>query len=79
MKKWNKPEIEAVDIKETAHGWTGLFRDGGYLGDGELSGHLTWSLPCESKNNTPAATTDTVAPATPVVNEPVFDMVDELS
>lgn len=42
MKKWNTPEINELSIKETEHNWTGIYRDGGYIGDGEISGHLSW-------------------------------------
>ena len=45
MMKWVKPSVEEININETAHNWTGLFRDGGYIGDGEISGHLTWDKP----------------------------------
>lgn len=51
MKNWDKPEVEELQISETAHGWTGIYRDGGYLGDGEISGHLTWTKP-EDNNST---------------------------
>lgn len=45
MKKWNMPAVEEININETAHNWTGLYRDGGYIGDGEVSGHLSWTKP----------------------------------
>lgn len=51
MKKWNKPEINELSIAETAHNWTGIYRDGGYVGDGIISGHLQWTKP-EDKPNT---------------------------
>lgn len=31
MEKWTKPELETLDINETAHKWTGVYRDGGYI------------------------------------------------
>ena len=43
MKKWNTPALEEVAINETAHNWTGIYRDGGYIGDGIVSGHLSWN------------------------------------
>ena len=42
MKKWNAPSVEELNINETAHNWTGIYRDGGYIGDGIISGHLSW-------------------------------------
>lgn len=47
MKKWIKPELTSLDLRETAYNWTGKYRDGGYIGDGILSGHLT----CDKPNN----------------------------
>ena len=45
MKKWNTPVVDELNINETAHNLTGIYRDGGYIGDGEVSGHLKWSKP----------------------------------
>lgn len=45
MKKWNTPVVDELNINETAHNWTGIYRDGGYIGDGEISGHLSWDKP----------------------------------
>ena len=45
MKNWNAPVVEELSVKATAHNWTGIYRDGGYIGDGEISGHLSWSKP----------------------------------
>lgn len=45
MKNWNRPEVAELDIKETAKNWTGIYRDGGYIGDGVISGHLSWDKP----------------------------------
>ena len=42
-KRWLKPELVSTDIKETSHNWIGIYRDGGYIGDGEISGHLSWT------------------------------------
>ena len=52
MKKWNTPKIEALDLQETAHDWLGIYRDGGYVGDGEISGHLSWTKPTEKPEAT---------------------------
>ena len=42
-KNWVKPGFVSLDIKETSHNWIGIYRDGGYIGDGEISGHLSWT------------------------------------
>ena len=44
MKQWQEAKLQQLDIEETAHNWTGIYRDGGYIGDGEISGHLTWEM-----------------------------------
>lgn len=54
MKKWANPGIEALDLQETAHNWTGVYRDGGYIGDGIISGHLSWDKPTEKPEETKA-------------------------
>lgn len=51
MAKWEKPELETLDITETAHNWTGVYRDGGYIGDGQVSGHLSWDKPVDDSKN----------------------------
>ena len=53
MMKWVKPSVEEININETAHNWTGLFRDGGYIGDGEISGPLTWDKPTDGDSDKP--------------------------
>ena len=45
MKKWNAPSVEKLNINETAHNLFGNSWDGGYIGDGVLSGHLGWKEP----------------------------------
>lgn len=53
MKKWNAPVVEEVNVSETAHKFLGNSRDGGYIGDGQISGHLEWkwgNTPEEPKN-----------------------------
>ncbi|MDD5900421.1 MAG: hypothetical protein PUC73_05935 [Lachnospiraceae bacterium] len=51
MKKWNAAEIEELNIEQTAHNWTGIYHDGGYIGDGVISGHLSWDKSEESTKN----------------------------
>ena len=53
MAKWNKPEIEELGIEATEHNWTGIYRDGGYIGDGVISGHLSWDKPGEKPAEPP--------------------------
>lgn len=45
MKTWSEPIVEELNINETAHNWTGIYKDGGYIGDGVISGHLSWEKP----------------------------------
>lgn len=46
MKKtWEKAEMIGLSLQETAHNWTGIYKDGGYIGDGIISGHLSWEKP----------------------------------
>ena len=59
MKKWNTPEVNELNINETAHNWTGIYKDGGYIGDGEVSGHLSWDKPAEP---TPTGSPDSTDP-----------------
>lgn len=53
MKNWNTPEVAELDVKETAHNWTGCYKDGGYVGDGVISGHLSWDKPETTPEPTP--------------------------
>ena len=53
MMKWVKPSVEEININETAHNWTGIYRDGGYIGDGEISGHLTWDNTTDGDSDNP--------------------------
>lgn len=69
MKKWNTPAIETLDLTNTAHNWTGIYRDGGYIGDGEISGHLSWDKPTAAPTATQAPTDATSTP----------DILDKLS
>jgi len=61
MKNWTKPEVEKLSIGATAHNWTGIYRDGGYIGDGIISGHGTWTKPTP----TPAPTSTPTPTPTP--------------
>ena len=49
MAKWNRPEIEELGIEATEHNAIGVYRDGGYIGDGVISGHLSWEKPSQPK------------------------------
>ena len=51
MKKWETPSVTELEISETADKWTGIYRDGGYIGDGIISGHLSWDNPGDNKGN----------------------------
>lgn len=55
MKTWTKPEVEQLSIGATAHNWTGFYRDGGYIGDGQISGHLQKEKPTPIPTATPTA------------------------
>lgn len=43
MKTWNTPSIAELSVKETAQNWIGIYQDGAYIGDGQVSGHLTFN------------------------------------
>jgi len=59
MKNWNTPAIESLEVAETAHDWFGYYKDGGYIGDGQISGHLQKEKPeCPGKPEEPAQTTE---------------------
>lgn len=49
MKTWKTPEIEEIKISTTEHNWCGIFHDGGYIGDGIISGHGSWRPVCPEK------------------------------
>ena len=57
MKTWSEPIVEELNINETAHNWTGIYRDGGYIGDGVISGHLSWDKPEETPTTPTTPTT----------------------
>lgn len=59
MKNWERPVVEEVNINETAHNWIGIYRDGGYIGDGIISGHLSWDKPDDKPAETPSEGTTT--------------------
>lgn len=73
MKKWNAPAVEEMNINETAHNWTGIYRDGGYIGDGEISGHLSWTPVTPDTPGTPNT------PVTPTPDTPVDDPAGDRS
>ena len=56
MKQWQEAKLQQLDIEETAHNWTGIYRDGGYIGDGEISGPLTWEKDTGNGGNGGAGT-----------------------
>lgn len=58
MKKWTNPEVKKLDLKKTEHKWTGVYRDGGYIGDGEISGHLSWTKPESTQSPKPTEIPD---------------------
>lgn len=39
MKTWSNPEVVELDINKTAYHILGRQKDGGFIGDGNLSGH----------------------------------------
>ena len=45
MKTWANAELIQLEISKTEKNWTGIYKDGGYIGDGEISGHLSWCKP----------------------------------
>ena len=51
MKKWNAPSVEELNINETAHNLFGNSWDGGYIGDGVLSGHVGWKEPGKQRGD----------------------------
>ena len=71
MKKWNSPEINSIDISSTEHDWLGLYKDGGYIGDGEISGHLTWDKP-SCPDNGPSNSTPSPAPDSIPSSDPTY-------
>ena len=42
MKTWSNPVLAELDIRSTEYKLFGNKRDGGYVGDGIISGHLEW-------------------------------------
>ena len=42
MKQWKQPEMLEVEIAETEHDLFGVHLDGGFTGDGDISGHMTF-------------------------------------
>lgn len=70
MKNWTAPEVAVLEISETAHNWTGIYRDGGYIGDGEISGHLQWTepTPVPTQPTQPTEPTQPTQPTDPEVS-----------
>ena len=54
MKAWQNAEMMELNICETAHQWVGNSWDGGYIGDGQISGHAEWKD--DSSNNSNSST-----------------------
>ncbi len=67
MSKWNKPELVELGIEKTEHNWLGRYNDGGYIGDGVLSGHSTNTKPSNgsdsgsNNSNNSSSTIDTLS------------------
>ena len=59
MKTWENAEMVELNISETAHQWVGDSWDGGYIGDGQISGHAKWSD--DDKNNSNSVDTDRIS------------------
>lgn len=64
MKKWNAPVVEELSLESTAHGLFKRYWDGGYVGDGIISGHTTNQPPvCPNKpTDNPVDPVDPVNP-----------------
>lgn len=45
MKNWIKAELLELNINKTEYRLFGFYADGGYIGDGMISGHLTFDKP----------------------------------
>ncbi len=69
MKNWTAPEVAVLEISETAHDWFGIYADGGYIGDGEVSGHLSWTKPGNGSNGGSTEPTPVVTPDPEVTPE----------
>ncbi len=53
MKTWATADIVELGINKTEHEWFGPYRDGGYIGDGQISGHHGWDNPNPSPTPDP--------------------------
>lgn len=60
MAEWKKPELVELGIEKTEHNWVGIYSDGGYIGDGIVSGHASWTKPSNANNNDDAYNSDSV-------------------
>lgn len=56
MKTWINAEVIELEINKTEYHWTGIYKDGGYVGDGIISGHLTWHKPAPTPTPGPGPT-----------------------
>lgn len=45
MKNWMNAELLELEINKTEYHIFGFYSDGGYVGDGIISGHLTFKEP----------------------------------
>ena len=54
MKEWSAADINCIEIRNTEYHLLGNTRDGGYVGDGILSGHSKWECPHRRPQPTPA-------------------------
>ena len=56
MKAWQNAEMMELNISETAHQWFGNTGDGGYIGDGMISGHSKYEYGDDSNSNNNSST-----------------------
>ncbi|WP_026487980.1 hypothetical protein [Butyrivibrio sp. XBB1001] len=80
MKKWERAEISCLDLSATEHQWKFSWeKDGGYLGDGEITG---WFGPDPAPTPAPSPApipTPTVTPAEDNNTSPADIAIDKLS
>lgn len=76
MKKWERAEISCLDLSATEHQWKfSCELDGGYLGDGEVSG---WFGPDPAPSPVPTPR-PTITPAEDNNTSPADIAIDKLS
>ncbi len=67
MKTWTKPVVNELNINETEYNLLGWYSDGGYTGDGILSGHSTFDKPEKPTQPTnPTNPTNPIDPDIPI-------------